>query len=410
LEKEEGGKHMNCRLCNAELKHVFVDLGYSPAANSFLSNLDEPEVWYPLKVMVCHECFLVQMDEYKKATEIFNEDYPYYSSHSPNNVSRAKDYAEMMMKRFNPKSVLEIGSNDGYLLQWFKEKGCEIQGVDPAQGAAMIARRKGIPTDIVFFDMHWRDNWARGEYDLICGSNVLAHQPNLNDFLEGVRIVLKDDGVCTFEFPTVVNLLNGSCQFDTIYHEHNSYLSFIVVCNMFRKHGLKVFDVLHTPEQGGSIMVFAQHESGRQPVKERVDMLVAQENEFGITDIERYKDFQHRVDSTKNNFLSFLLARKARKEIVVAYGSSCKCSTFFNYAGVRPDLVPFVVDISPLKQGKYMPGSHIPIVSEEELKRVKPRYVVITAWNLRSEIVEQLEYIRSWNGKFVITTPYLEVF
>jgi SAM-dependent methyltransferase len=412
---------MHCRLCNTELEHVFVDLGSSPAANSFLTKeqLNEPEVWYPLKVMVCHECFLVQMDEYKPAEEIFNEDYPYYSSHSPNNVSRAKDYVEMMMGRFNPESVLEIGSNDGYLLQWFKYERCEVLGFDPAEGAAKIAIAKGIPTLTDFFSA---DGLTRpylkgiGQFDLVCGSNVLAHQTDLNDFLKGVRIVLNDDGVCTFEFPTVVNLLNGSCQFDTIYQEHFHYLSFTVVCDLFKRHQMEVFDVLHTPEQGGSIMVFAQHKDSRPMFASpgatsegRVGTLLNFEKNFGITRIERYQDFQKRVENTKDNLIFMLTRLKREGSMVIAYGASCKCNTLLNYCGIRPDLIKYVVDKSPLKQGKYLPGSHLPICSEEVIKRDRPDYVLITAWNLKDEIMEQLSYIREWGGHFIMTTPFLEV-
>ena len=400
---------MKCRLCNTELTHLFVDLGSSPAANSFLtkSQLDQPELWYPLKVYVCDQCWLVQMDEYKPATEIFNEDYPYYSSHSENNVTRAKAYVDMVVERFNPKRVLEIGSNDGYLLQHFPKDVSAI-GIDPAAGAVSNARKRKVPTYLGMFSHAWvLAEYHIKDYDLICGSNVLAHQPNLNDFLEGLRIALKPDGVITMEFPTVMNLLNGTCQFDTIYHEHFSYLSFTVVCDMFKRHGMEVFDVLHTPEQGGSIMVFAQHQGLSRMMPSVRDLL---EGETGMDNIEKYQGFQPRVENTKHELLEFLVDRTwMRGEMVAAYGASCKCNTLLNYCGIRPDLIPFVVDRSPLKQGKYLPGSHIPIVDEEYLKREKPDYVLITAWNLADEIMEQLEYVREWGGKFVLTTPTLEV-
>jgi SAM-dependent methyltransferase len=406
---------MQCRLCGAGLEHVFVDLGSSPAANSFLTReqLEQPEVWYPLKVMVCDKCWLVQMDEYKPATEIFNEDYPYYSSHSPNNVSRAKEYVEMMMKRFNPQSVLEIGSNDGYLLQWFKARGCDVLGFDPAEGAAKIAEGKGIPTFTTFFSA---DGLTRpylqyiGQFDLICGSNVLAHNPNLNDFVEGLRISLKPDGVITMEFPHLLNLLNGTCQFDTIYHEHYSYLSFMTVCEMFKRHKLAVFDVIKTPEQGGSLLVFFQHELKSQPFSDRITELLREEWDMEMNRINLYQDFQGIVEQVKFDFLEFLVDTKTSGRSVAAYGASCKCNTLFNFTGVRPDLIPFVVDRSPLKQGKYLPGSHVPIVDEEHLKREKPDFVIITAWNLKDEIMEQLDYIREWGGKFVLTVPGLQIF
>lgn len=406
---------MKCRLCNANLEHVFVDLGSSPAANSFLTKdqLNEPEVWYPMKLYVCHVCWLVQMDEYKKATEIFNEDYPYYSSHSPNNVARAKEYVEMMCERFGygkESEILEIGSNDGYLLQWFKGKGCDILGIDPSEGPANIAKSKGIRTFIEFFGKES----CVGENDLICGSNVLAHNPNLNDFVEGLRIALKPDGVITMEFPHLMNLLNGTCQFDTIYHEHYSYLSFMTVCELFKRHGLEVFDVTMTPEQGGSIMIFATHEANRNhwlhfDCLGRMGTIQSREDDMKMHKLECYQDFQRRVERTKRDLLSFLLYRKSIRETVVAYGASCKCNTLLNFCGIRPDLIKFVVDKSPLKQGKYLPGSHLPILTEDDLKRERPEFVIITAWNLKDEIMEQLSYIREWGGKFVMTTPYLEV-
>jgi SAM-dependent methyltransferase len=405
---------MKCRLCNAELEHVFVDLGSSPAANSFLTKaqLNEPEVWYPMKLYVCTTCWLVQMDEYKLATEIFNEDYPYYSSHSPGNVSRAKEYAEMMINRFGfttENRILEVGGNDGYLLQHFPE-GSRVLNIDPSTGAAQESRRKGIPTFSGFFSRDFvLSAQHKGSFDLICGSNVLAHNPNLNDFVEGLRIALKPDGVITMEFPHLLNLLNGTCQFDTIYHEHYSYLSFMTVCELFKRHGLEVFDVTMTPEQGGSIMIFAQHEGGRQPAFAGVTKLLVLENGMGMYGLPCYRDFQRRVERTKRDLLIFLLYRKSIGETVVAYGASCKCNTLLNYCGIRPDLIKFVVDKSPLKQGKYLPGSHLPILTEDELKKERPEFVIITAWNLKDEIMDQLSYIRGWGGKFVMTTPYLEV-
>jgi SAM-dependent methyltransferase len=412
---EMEGKDMNCRLCNTKLEHLFVDLGYSPAANSFLTKeqLELPEMWYPLKVYVCHSCWLVQMDEYKPATEIFNEDYPYYSSHSENNVTRAKAYVEMVCEKFGYKKghkVMEIGSNDGYLLKHFLNRGfswSQVLGIEPSSGPAEKAKNNGVYTSINFFNKETAKQWKPA--DLICASNVLAHQPNLNDFLEGLRIALKPNGVITMEFPTVVNLLNGTCQFDTIYHEHFSYLSFTVVCDMFKRHGMEVFDVLHTPEQGGSIMVFAQHIGSPQYMTDAVRDLLLEESEMGITTLACYQGFQRKVEDVKHELLEFLIDHKMMGEAVAAYGASCKCNTLLNYCGVRPDLIPFVVDRSPLKQGKYLPGSHIPIVDEEYLKREKPDYVIITAWNLAEEIMKQLEYTREWECRFILTVPELEV-
>jgi SAM-dependent methyltransferase len=400
---------MKCRNCENELTNVFLDLGYSPAANTFPTDLTKPEIWYPLKVWICEKCWLVQMDEHIPATEIFNEDYPYYSSHSENNVVRAKAYVEMMCERFNIgkwSNVLEIGSNDGYLLQWFNEKGAITLGIDPARNAAKEARKRGVRTDVDFFSSYKADDIFK--CDLICGSNVLAHQPNISDFIEGLKIALKPEGIITMEFPTLLNMLTGACQFDSIYQEHFNYLSFFVVCEMFKKHGLEVFDVLHTPEQGGSIMIIAQHEGGKHETTESVsvelyhELVGMQMNTLGA-----YQGMQKRVEKTKLDLLDFLIFHRLEK--VAAYGGSCKCNTLFNYIGIKPDLVKFVVDRSPLKQGHYLPGSHIPIVDEEYLKRERPDYVIITAWNLKDEIMKQLQYTREWGCKFILTTPKLEV-
>jgi SAM-dependent methyltransferase len=304
------------------------------------------------------------------------------------------------------------------MLQWFKQKGCEVLGFDPAKGAATEAKKKGIFTIEDFFGAKFLQSHIFPavfpdekfpKFDLICGSNVLAHNPNLNDFVEGIRIALKPEGIVTMEFPHLMNLLNGTCQFDTIYHEHYSYLSFMTVCELFKRHGLEVFDVTMTPEQGGSIMIFAQHELKGQQRTINVAKLLKQEREFGMSTSECYHEFRYRVEKAKGELLYFLLDAKQSEKLVSAYGASCKCNTLLNFCGVRPDLIPFVVDRSPLKQGKYLPGSHIPIYDEDTLMRERPDYVLITAWNLKEEIMKQLEYIREWGGQFVMTTPELEV-
>ena len=439
----------NCRFCGNHLNHTFIDLGNQPPSNSFLTKeqLDLPEIYYPLRVYVCERCFLVQLPEVKKASEIFKDDYVYYSSESPANVAHAKEYVKMIINRFNPLHVLEIGSNDGYMLQWFKEKGCDVLGVDPADGPATIAiKKKDIPTFRFFFgiDLCNKTFIKDTKFDLICSINTIAHQPDINDFVAGIKIALAPNGVTTHEFPHLMNLVE-KCQFDTIYHEHYSYFSFITICLIFEKHGLEIFDVEQIPEHGGSLRIYAQHEkTGKYPVNVRVPRLFEEEYEKGMDTLAYYQGFQGEIDKikrdiirllnpsplfiidpdafSKNFDLGVIRPRKIwiTKEIkpptiiythnkIAAYGAAAKGVTFLNYCGIRSDLISFVVDRSPHKIGKYLPGSHIPVVSEDVLKEQKPAYVLILAWNLKNEIMEQLKYIREWNGIFIVAAPKLEV-
>lgn len=407
---------MNCRFCNTELAQEFIDLGHQPPSNALLtkSQLDEPETYYPLKVMVCEKCFLVQLPESKKASEIFKEDYPYYSSQSPSNVSHAKEYVEMIVERFMPPfgipKVLEIGSNDGYMLQWFKEKGYEVQGIDPSMGPSLIAIQNGIPTIIDFFskDMAIHPMIERS-FDLICSINTIAHQPEINDFVAGMKIALAPDGVITAEFPHLMRLVEG-CQFDTIYHEHYSYFSFMTICEIFNAHGLWVFDVEELSEHGGSLRMYAEHAvPNTHRMSKAVSDLIQEEIDKGMNTIAYYQDFQCKVDVIKTHLVRFLIGAKMDGKVVVGYGAPAKGNTLLNYCGIRRDLLHYTVDRSPYKVGKFLPGSHIRIVSEDILKMYRPDYVLILPWNLKEEIINQLSYIREWGGRFVVAIPEFEV-
>ncbi len=408
---------MLCNFCSTPLSHVFVDLGFQPPSNNFLTKEDFllPEVYYPLTAYVCESCFLVQVP--KQSGDLFTDDYPYYSSQSPSNVSHAKEYADMMCERFGydarQSHVLEIGSNDGYMLQWFKAKGCRIFGIDPAEGPVKVARQKGIDTSCTLFsaDYAWKMKEAEiDKFDLICGINVLAHQPNINDFVTGLKIALKPGGVITFEFPHLQRMVEG-LQFDTVYHEHYSYFSLLTIDKIFSQHGLRIFDVDELPEHGGSLRIYAKHceeRNGRWD-GERVRKLIERESGLGMDRVEYYQGFQSKVETVRHRLLDFLFTISTQGEILVAYGAPAKGNTFLNYCGIRSDFILFTVDRSPYKQGKFLPGSHIEVVDEKELKILQPDYVLILAWNLKEEIMKQLKYIREWDSKFVVAVPELRV-
>jgi len=408
-----------CRFCNTELTNVFCDLGHQPPSNSFLTReqLEEPEVTYPLKVMVCHKCFLVQLPETKKASEIFVEDYPYYSSQSPANVSHAKAYVEMMCERFGygkKSRIIEIGSNDGYLLKHFRNHGCtwsKTLGIEPASGAAEEARSNGVYTAIEYFNSRTAKQWKQA--DLICSINTIAHQPDINSFVAGIKIALAPDGVTTHEFPHLMRTVEG-CQLDQVYLEHFNYYSLATICEIFEKHGLEVFDVDEIPEHGGSLRIYARHYHSTSDYLARsndirVGTVKHKEKQAGMLDLSYYQDFQPRIESIKTDIVRFLVEKKQAGISVAAYGAAAKASTFFNFCGIRSDLIPYVIDRSPHKAGKYMPGSHIPIVDESVLKRDQPEYILITAWNLAEEIMDQLSYIREWDGKFLVAIPEMRV-
>jgi len=410
---------MNCRHCNTELKQVFADLTFSPISNDMLKevNLNQKENYYPLKVYVCHNCFLVQLDEFKKFDEIFNSDYTYFSSMSKTWLKHTKDYVDMMMTRFNfdPKSlVVEIASNDGCLLRNFVNYNVPVLGVEPTANTAREAEKSGVRTAVEFFS----SNFAKKQFiekntlaDLIIGNNVLAHVPDINDFVKGMKLALNKDGVITMEFPHLVNLVND-CQFDTIYHEHFSYLSLIAVKSIFKKQRLEIFDVEEITTHGGSLRVFAKHiENKTHEVSNRVKVLLDSEIKDGLQTIDYYKGFQERIHKIKYDTLSFLINEKQKGKKIIGYGAASKGNTLINYCGIKgSDLIKFVVDASPFKQHKYLPGSHIPVIDEENIKKYKPDYVIILPWNLKKEVSDQLSYIRDWGGKFVIFIPEINIF
>lgn len=407
---------MNCRFCNNTLTNEFIDLINSPASNSFLKKgqLNEPETFYPLKVFVCDNCFLVQVDEYQKSDDIFNGDYAYFSSYSTSWLAHAKNYTLAMIDRFgfNEKSkVIEIASNDGYLLQYFKEKNVPVLGVEPTKNTAEVAISKGIETVTEFFGTGFAQTLvSKGiKADLLLGNNVLAHVPDINDFVGGMKIALNTEGVITMEFPHLMQLVENN-QFDTIYHEHFSYLSFHTVKQIFESKGLEMFDVEEIPTHGGSLRIFAKHkEDTTKSISVNVNKLIAKEHNKGINNLSYYKSFQERAEKIKFDLLTFLIEQKKLGKKVAAYGAAAKGNTLLNYCGIKKDLIAFVVDANPHKQDKYLPASHIPVVKEEVLKIEKPDYVIIFPWNLTSEITVQLNYIKDWDAQFVVAIPNVRI-
>jgi 2-polyprenyl-3-methyl-5-hydroxy-6-metoxy-1,4-benzoquinol methylase len=407
---------MKCRFCKSELKHVFIDLVNSPASNSFLTKeqLNEPEVFYPLKVYTCDKCFLVQVDEYKKSDDIFNSDYVYFSSYSSTWLDHARRYTDKMVERFHYSSqsqVIEIASNDGYLLQYFHDRNIPVLGIEPTANTANVAKGKGIDTVVDFFGIRLaKELKAKGiEADLLLGNNVLAHVPDVVDFVAGMKIILKKDGVITMEFPHVVQLIDNN-QFDTIYHEHFSYLSFYTAREIFASQRLEFFDVEELPTHGGSLRIYAKHmEDKSKSISANVRDLIEKEQAKGVTDMSYYNDFGEKALKVKLDLLSFLVEQKANGKRVVAYGAAAKGNTLLNFCGVKDDLIEYVADANPNKQNKYLPASHIPVVNETWLKANRPDYVLVLPWNLKEEIVEQLEYIREWDGKFVLPIPELAI-
>jgi 2-polyprenyl-3-methyl-5-hydroxy-6-metoxy-1,4-benzoquinol methylase len=407
---------MNCRYCNNELKHEFADLGFSPPSNSFLTReqLNEPETFYPLKIMVCEKCFLVQIDEFAKHDEIFNADYAYFSSFSTSWLSHARAYTAMMIKRFGFNSasqVIEIASNDGYLLQYFKEQGVPVLGIEPTANTAAAAKAKGIESVVDFFGVRLaKDLAAKGtKADLLLGNNVLAHVPDINDFVGGLPILLKENAVITFEFPHLLQLIDKN-QFDTIYHEHFSYLSLIAVKQVFEKHRLHIFDVEEVTTHGGSLRIFAKHAADNsKAISANVANMLEKEIKFGLNGLAVYQTYQAKAEKVKNDFTKFLVEAKEEGKKVAGYGAAAKGNTLLNFAGTKKDLLQFVVDASPHKQNKFLPGVHIPVVDEQHIRISKPDYMVILPWNLKEEISTQLAYIKEWGGQFVVAVPGLQI-
>ncbi len=407
---------MRCRHCDQPLTKTFVDLGSAPPSNAYLTAeaLKAPERQYPLRVLVCDNCFLVQTEDFAAFAELFDENYAYFSSYSDSWLTHAERYVADMVRRFElgPSSmVAEIAANDGYLLQYVMAREIPCYGVEPTASTAAAAREKSIDIVEEFFGEALGSKLA-GEgraADLIAANNVLAHVPDINDFVAGFTALLKSDGVATFEFPHLAELIRHN-QFDTIYHEHFSYLSLGIVRRLFKANGLHVFDVEKLPTHGGSLRVFVQRsDTGTRKEGDRVAEVIAEERELRLDNIAGYEGFQSRAEKAKENFLSFLLKQRAAGKSVAAYGAAAKGNTFLNFSGIRPDLISFVVDRNPEKQDKFMPGSHIPIVAEEKLIKVKPDFVVILPWNLADEISTQLNYAREWDVKFVRAIPEVKI-
>jgi 2-polyprenyl-3-methyl-5-hydroxy-6-metoxy-1,4-benzoquinol methylase len=407
---------MQCRFCKTELTHTFIDLFNSPASNSFLTKeqLNEPETFYPLKVYTCHHCFLVQVDEYKKSDSIFDSSYVYFSSYSTSWLEHARNYVEKMIDRFafdQRSQVVEIASNDGYLLQYFVQKNIPVLGIEPTSNTAAVAKTKGVDSVVDFFGIRLaKELVAKNKRaDLLLGNNVLAHVPDIVDFTQGLKILLSERGVVTMEFPHLLQLVENN-QFDTIYHEHFSYLSFTTVAKIFEATGLQMFDVEEIPTHGGSLRIYAKHvEDQTKSISVNVNSLLSKEKEKGLTDITYYTGFQAKAFNVKTALIHFLINQKREGKKVGAYGAAAKGNTMLNYCGIKSDLIDFVVDANPHKQNKFLPGSHIPVVNESYLKEQKPDYVIIFPWNIKEEVENQLQYIREWGGKFVIAIPEFSI-
>ena len=404
-----------CLFCGTALRHTFVDLGMSPLCESYVpeEKLNHMEPFYPLHVYVCDQCFLVQLQEYVSPAEIFTE-YAYFSSYADSWVEHMRRYADMITGRLDlgrESLVVEVASNDGYLLQHFVKKGIPVLGIEPAANVARVAAEKGIPTLVRFFGEETaRQLRAEGvQADLVCGANVLAQVPHPNDFVRGLQVLLKPRGVVTIEFPHLMRLMQES-QFDTIYHEHFSYLSFLSAEKIFAAQGLTLFDVEELPTHGGSLRIYARHAGDTtKPVSERARELRRREMDAGLLRIETYASFGEQVKETKRKLLEFLIAAKRAGKRVAGYGAPGKGNTLLNYCGVGTDFIDFTVDRSPYKQGKFLPGTHIPIFAPDKLREVRPDYVLILPWNVKDEIVQQMSDVRSWGGQFVVPIPEVRV-
>jgi 2-polyprenyl-3-methyl-5-hydroxy-6-metoxy-1,4-benzoquinol methylase len=404
-----------CRFCNASLRHVFVDLGMQPLANAYLTaaDLKRSEPFYPLRLLVCAECFLVQVEDTVDPERLFS-DYAYFSSYSDSWLRHAQTYAEMAVERFGlhgRSRVVEVASNDGYLLRFFATKGVEVLGIDPASNVAAVANANGVPTIVEFFGCAVaRRLAAEGKQaDLLVGNNVLAHVPNLNDFVAGLAVLLKPQGVLTMEFPHLMRLIDEN-QFDTIYHEHFSYFSMTTAHRIFAAHGLTLFDVEELPTHGGSLRIFARHAlDGSKPITPRTTALLDQEKREGVTRLEIYRSFSDKVKATKRRLLEFLIAAKDAGKTIAGYGAPAKGNTLLNYCGIRTDFIEWTVDRSPHKHGHFLPGTHIPIYHPDRIREAKPNYLLILPWNLKDEVIQQMSYIREWGGKFVTPIPEVRV-
>jgi SAM-dependent methyltransferase len=405
-----------CRSCGTVLRHTFVDLGMSPLCESYVSEdkLNQMEPFYPLHVYVCENCFLVQLDEFVSPEEIFSE-YAYFSSYSDSWVEHAKNYTDMIVHRLGLTTqsfVIEVASNDGYLLQHFVARGIPVLGIEPAANVAKAAEERNVPTLVKFFGEKLARELARENRhaDLILGANVLAQVPDVNDFVEGIRVLLKPQGVVTIEFPHLLRLMEEN-QFDTIYHEHFSYFSFITAEKIFARHGLTLFDVEELPTHGGSLRIYARHTSDHsKPVSVRVAELRTREESAGFMRLERYSSFAEQVEETKRKLLEFLIATKRQGKTIAGYGAPGKGNTLLNYCGIRSDFIDYTVDRNLYKQGKFLPGTHIPILHPDKIRETKPDYVFILPWNFKDEIMRQISYVRDWGGQFIVPIPEVKIY
>ena len=405
-----------CRFCDAALGRTFVDLGMSPLCETYpaAGDLNRSEAYYPLHVYVCENCFLVQLELYESAENIFT-DYPYFSSFSDSWLKHCENYCQAMRNRFSlgeQSFVVEVASNDGYLLQYFVNQGVPVLGIEPAANVAKVAVENGVPTQVGFFGSQLAEEFARKGRcaDLIVGNNVLAQVPDLNDFVKGLALLLKPEGVLTLEFPHLLRLIELN-EFDTIYHEHFSYFSFLTTVRILDAHGLRVFDVDELTTHGGSLRVYACHSKAKQhPVGSKVQELICHEQKAGLGSVQGYESFATKVRQTKLALMDFLLGAAREGKSVAAYGAPGKSATLLHYCGIGKDLIEYTVDRSPYKQGRFLPGTHIPIHHPDKIRETKPDYVVILPWNLTDEITQQLQYIRNWGGRFVVPIPRVKVF
>ena len=405
----------SCRFCGIGLQRTFVDLGMSPLCETYppADDLNRGEVYYPLKVFVCDRCWLVQLEEYESPEKIFS-DYAYFSSYSDSWLKHCDKYCGAMKSRFGLGSesfVVEVASNDGYLLQYFVNRDVPVLGIEPAANVAKVAVEKGVPTLVEFFGAKLANQLASEgrRADLVLGNNVLAQVPDLNDFVEGLKILLKPEGVLTLEFPHLLQLIQFN-EFDTIYHEHFSYFSLLSTMKIMEAHGLRVFDVEELKSHGGSLRIYASRAEGKTyGVEPNVRKVLADEERAGLSTVEGYQSFARQAQATKFALVEFLLAAAQQGKKVVGYGAPGKSATLLHYCGIGKDLIGFTVDRSPYKQGRFLPGNHIPIHHPDRIRETKPDYVVILPWNLKDEIIEQLQFVREWGGRFVVPIPRLTI-
>jgi 2-polyprenyl-3-methyl-5-hydroxy-6-metoxy-1,4-benzoquinol methylase len=405
---------MSCRHCRKSLKHIFLDLGYAPPSNAYrtVNDLKKPEIYYPLKIYVCDFCWLVQTEDCTSAENLFTSDYSYFSSTSLDFLNHAKNYSNKVINELDLNKdsfVIEIASNDGYLLKNFVKANIPCLGIEPTDSTANFAEKLGIKILRKFFtEKLSRKLSKKKKADLVIGNNVYAHVPDINDFTKGLKKILKDGGTITLEFPHLMRMLRD-CQFDTIYHEHFSYLSLHTVCKIFQANGLRVFNVEELPTHGGSLRVYGCHDEDLKKTTNKVKKLLKIEISRGMQKLETYLNFQKRVNKIKNNLLNFLITQKIKKKRVVAYGAAAKGNTLLNYSGIKTDLIPYVCDAAVSKQGKYMPGSHIPIFSPDKLREEKADYILILPWNIASEIIEKNLKLEKNNSKFMIAVPDIKI-